>query len=161
DPGSCPLFGQPLRTRRGGMRQGTRMAGMLLLTATGLFGSGCFTGGIYQVPGFESLATDLTAESTARVTRSQQGDSPGRPQLGARTLAAPQAPPPPPPASGGAAVQQTSLPSAKNVRVSVRAWVNGKPLFEDEVMQTVMPSAMRDLSSLPEPRRSEKLSEIY
>jgi parvulin-like peptidyl-prolyl isomerase len=152
------------------MRQGTRMAGMLLVTATGLFGSGCFTGGIYQVPGFESLTTDLTAESTPRVTRSQQGDPANRPQLGAPIgaptltapqLTAPQAPPPPPPTSGGAGVQQTSLTSAKNVRVSVRAWVNGKPIFEDEVMQTVTPSSMRDLSSLPEPRRSEKLSEIY
>src|SRR5262249_1720851 len=107
------------------------------------------------------------AESTPRITRSQQGDPTGprdRPQLGAPTVTPPQAAPPsppPPPASGSQGVQQASLSSAKNVRVSVRAWVNGKPIFEDEVMQTLTPGALRDVSALPEPRRSEKLSEFY
>src|SRR5262249_33122099 len=67
------------------------------------------------------------------------------------------APPPLPPASG---TTQVSLKTSKNVRVSVRAWVNGKPIFENDVMQSIPPAAMRDASILPEPRRSERFAEI-
>src|SRR5439155_4944074 len=56
--------------------------------------------------------------------------------------------------------QQTSLVTASSVRVKVRAWVNGKPIFDDEVMQVVGP-VLRSVQSLPEPQRSEKLAEAY
>jgi parvulin-like peptidyl-prolyl isomerase len=133
---------------------------MLLGLGAGLCVTGCFTGGINQVPGLESLATDLTAEASPRVARSQQpnpSDPRFRPQLAPPTLT----PPPPPPPASGNSIQQLSLTPAKNVRVSVRAWVNGKPIFEDEVMQGLSPNVMRELSTMPEPRRSERLSEVY
>src|SRR5262249_19870131 len=58
-------------------------------------------------------------------------------------------------------ILQANLSPSKNVRVSVRAWVNGKPIFEDEVMQGIAPSTLRELSTMPEPRRSERLAEAY
>jgi parvulin-like peptidyl-prolyl isomerase len=143
------------------MRQGRRIAAMLLGMSTGFVATGCFTGGIYQVTGPESLATDLTAEAAPRVARSQQADLSDprfRPQLAPPTLTPP---PPPPPPLGGTGIQQLSLTASKNVRVSVRAWVNGKPIFDDEVMQGIAPNMLRDLSTMPEPRRSERLSEVY
>src|SRR5207253_6305316 len=114
----------------GGMRQGKWIAGLLLGASAGLWITGCFSGGVYQVPGNESLATDLTAETAPRLARSQQLEPPDpkyRPQA---------APPlaPPPPQSGNNGTAQVSLIPTKNLRVSVRAWVNGKPIFEDEVM---------------------------
>jgi parvulin-like peptidyl-prolyl isomerase len=156
----------------GGMRHGKRLTGLLLGMCTGLGVTGCFTGGIYQVAGPESLATDLTVEAAPRVTRLQQVDlsdprfrpqlSPPAPASGSQTPAsAPPAPPPPPPTTGNNPIQQLSLTRSKSVRVSVRAWVNGKPIFEDEVMQAIAPSAMRDLSLMAEPRRSEHLAVVY
>jgi parvulin-like peptidyl-prolyl isomerase len=153
----------------GGMRHGKRLAGMLLGMVVSLGVTGCFTGGIYQVAGSESLVTDLTAEAAPRVTRLQQVD-PSNPRPRAQLappapVAAPvtpaSVPPPPPPVAGNNPIQQLSLTRSKNVRVSVRAWVNGKPIFEDEVMQAIAPSAMRDLSMMAEPRRSERLAEVY
>ena len=138
----------------GGMRQGRLFAGILLGLSAGVLITGCWTGGIHKVPGNESLATDLTAESTPRVARLQQVEAPDpkfRPQLT----------PPPLPHVPGGAKQVSLVPSAKNIRVSVRAWVNGKPIFDEEVMQGMPGSAMRELSSLPEPQRSERLAEIY
>src|SRR5262245_56812033 len=106
------------------MRQGRWIAAMLLGMGMVPGVSGCFTGGIYQVPDNESLATDLTAESTPRLARAQQID-PSEPKV--RTQFGPvstSSSPPPPPLPADSGISQTSL---KNVRVSVRAWVNGKP----------------------------------
>src|SRR5205823_8623556 len=118
--------------------------------------AGCFTGGIYQVPESEPLVRDLTAESTPRLTRAQQVDATDprfRPQL-----APPVAVPPPPNAAPSASgVAQVN---ARNIRVSVRAWVNGKPIFDEEVMQGVPPNAMREIANMPEPRYSERLTEV-
>jgi parvulin-like peptidyl-prolyl isomerase len=135
------------------MRQEKLIAGMLLSTGAGLLLSGCWTGGVYQVPGKESLASDLTAESTPRVARLQQVGPAGpnyRPQA---------APPPLPPSPTG--TKQVSLTAARNVRVNVRAWVNGKPIFDEEVMQSISGSVLRELGTMPEPQRSERLTEAY
>jgi parvulin-like peptidyl-prolyl isomerase len=135
------------------MRQGNWVAAVLVGMSAGLGASGCFTGGVYQVPGHESLAADLTAAPAPRVTRSQQldpSDARSRPPA-PPPLSAP--PPLPPGAAGGA--KQVSY------RAVVRAWVNGKPVFDEEVLQAISPADMRNLSLLPEPRRSERLSEVY
>ncbi len=61
---------------------------------------------------------------------------------------------------GGSAIEQVRL-NQKILRVSVRALVNGKPIFDEEVMQQLPPGAMRELASMPEPRRSERMTEVY
>ena len=78
------------------MRQGRWIAGALLGMGAGLCVTGCFSGGVYQVPGDESLAADLTAQGAPRVARAQQvdlSDPRFRPQLATPTLL-PPAPPP-------------------------------------------------------------------
>jgi parvulin-like peptidyl-prolyl isomerase len=64
-------------------------------------------------------------------------------------------------------VKQTSLSDRKNpppalgkVRVSVRAWVNEKPIFDDEVRSACYPYLM-EISQLSEPQRSAKQVEIF
>lgn len=141
------------------MRQRRTIAGLLVGTSAGVLLSGCFTGGVNQLPLHESLATDLTAEAAPRLARSQQPDarsSTATPQPAPKPLTS--APPPPPPPDGA---RQVSLVPTKNVRVSVRAWVNGKPIFDDEVMQQISPNLMRNLATVPEPQRSERMTEAY
>ncbi len=140
------------------MRQGKLAAGLLLSTSVGLLVTGCFTGGVYQVPK-ESLATDLTAETTPRVTRLQQAD-PAAP--GFRPPPPPlSAPPPPPPTGSNGTKQVANIVAPKTTRINVRAWVNGKPLFDEEVMQQMPPNVMREVSTMQEPQRSERMTEAY
>ncbi|HWY87789.1 MAG TPA: peptidylprolyl isomerase [Gemmataceae bacterium] len=138
------------------MRQGKWIAGMLLGISAGLPATGCFTGGVYQVPEHGSLSADLTAEAAPRVARGQQVDPPD-PRLRGQLTPPVVVPPPPPPAGNNGTLQV----SGKTVRVSVRAWVNGKPIFDDEVMQGISPALMRDAATMPEPRRTERLTEAY
>lgn len=63
--------------------------------------------------------------------------------------------PEPPPA--GAALPP-SLPG--NFKISVRAWVNGKPLFDDEVFQGLTQEQARALNSLPDSQRNEELAKF-
>lgn len=142
------------------MRQRKLIGGLLIGTSAGLLLSGCFTGGVNQLALHESLATDLTAEAAPRLARAQQADPrvPATPASRQQPAPPPLAPPPLPPANG---TKQVSLIPTKNVRVSVRAWVNGKPIFDDEVMQQVAPAVLRSLASTPEPQRSERLTEAY
>jgi len=42
--------------------------------------------------------------------------------------------PPPPPSIGPSGTQQASLKATRSGRVAVRAWVNGRPIFDDEVV---------------------------
>jgi parvulin-like peptidyl-prolyl isomerase len=64
-------------------------------------------------------------------------------------------------------VRQTSLdtrdpetPVLGKLRVSVRAWVNEKPIFDEEVRNACYPYLM-DIARLPEPQRSAKQVEIF
>lgn len=140
------------------MRQGRLIAGMLLSMSVGVGASGCFSGGVWQVPPQESLVTDLTAETLPRVARSQQADAPN-PSFRPPAAGPVATPPPLPPTPGG--TKQVSLIPTKNVRVNVRAWINGKPIFDEEVMQAIAPNLLREVSSMPEPQRSERLAEVY
>jgi parvulin-like peptidyl-prolyl isomerase len=67
-------------------------------------------------------------------------------------------------------VQQTShslsrdkdagtLPMGK-LRVSVRAWVNEKPIFDEEVRTACNPY-LAELERLPEPQRTDKMTEVF
>jgi len=69
-------------------------------------------------------------------------------------------------------VRQTSLstnrdkdavpqaPAGSKLKVSVRAWVNEKPIFDEEVRTACYPYLM-EVSRLAEPQRSAKLEEIF
>src|SRR6202023_1840071 len=58
------------------------------------------------------------------------------------------------------AQQAAALLDGSEVRVKIRAWVNGRPIFNDELMQMVRP-AVHDLIKMPEPQRSEKIAEVF
>jgi peptidyl-prolyl cis-trans isomerase SurA len=143
------------------MRPRMKLAGLLLSLSAGFWITGCFTGGIYQIPENESLSKDLTAESSPRVARSQQPEPPDptfRPPV-APPLTAPPLPPSLPTSNE---IRQTNLTSpAKKIRVSIRASVNGKPIFDDEVWQQLPQAALRDVGAMPEPQRTERMAEIY
>lgn len=193
------------------------LAGTMLVIGTALMSNGCWTGGVNQV-GRESLAADLTAEATPRLSRMQQPELPppdprflprdvppplptpgssipgvptpapltttplttkplttpplatqplgvqplGTQPLGTKPLTTPPLAQPsmvPPPLPGD--TRQVSSIPAKNIRVSVRAWVNGKPIFDEEVMQGISSGALREVYSLSEPQRSERLAKEY
>jgi peptidyl-prolyl cis-trans isomerase SurA len=153
------------------MRPRNKLAGLLLSMSAGFWITGCFTGGIYQIPENESLSKDLTAESSPRVTRSQQAEPPDptfrppvAPPFTAPPMTAPPltAPPVPPALPSTNEIRQTNLTSpAKKVRVSIRASVNGKPIFDEEVWQQLPQAALRDVGNMPEPQRTERMAEIY
>ncbi len=140
------------------MRQGRVFAVAVLGLALGFLVTGCFTGGIAKVGPNEFLSGDLTAEATPRLARMQTPDA-GDPKF--RAQSTPLLPPSGPAPSLPTGTQQTSSTVAKNVRVSVRAWVNGKPIFDEEVMQVIPRQSWRDLNTLPEPQRSERLSDVF
>lgn len=134
------------------MGRAARIGGGLLVGLCALL-VGCTTGqSLAQLAPGESLVADITPRVDPRLARAQLPE-PGQfapPSLPPRTPAAPPTP----------NIQQTKLLSSAEVRVKVRAWVNGKPLFDDEVMQVAGPQLQRAYA-LPEPRRSEKVAEVF
>jgi hypothetical protein len=65
------------------------------------------------------------------------------------------------PASATFTTQQAAaMMDGSKVRVRVRAWVNGRPIFEDELMHAVGPVVL-ELERMPEPQRSEKIAEVF
>lgn len=57
------------------------------------------------------------------------------------------------------AQQAAALIDGSQVRVKIRAWVNGQPIFHDELLQVVGPS-LQQIVKMPEPQRSEKVAQI-
>src|SRR5262249_10790484 len=109
---------------------------------------------------------------TPRVSRSQQPE-PGAndpllsPDLPPEALRVAQGPTPGAPP----AVRQTSLspsrdkdapaqPALGKGRVSVRAWVNEKPIFDEEVRTACYPYLV-EINRLPEPQRTAKQVEVF
>jgi len=82
-------------------------------------------------------AADLGEPETPRVSRLQSGPGP-----------APAGAPP-----GGPSVQH-------ELRIKVRAWVNGQPIFDDDIYQTILPELPR-IYQMPEPERSKEQARIY
>jgi hypothetical protein len=138
-----------------------RWVGVGLIGMSGWLLTGCAS----ELPDWarsqHSYAEDISLKA-APVVRLQTPDGP------AVTLKPPLLPPQPlskpmiaapiaaPPDEG---VQQVSYANRGKVRVHVRAWVNGRPIFDDEVMQGAGPE-MRHVYSLPESQRSEKMAEL-
>lgn len=67
---------------------------------------------------------------------------------------------PEPPGEVLPAANLVSRPPERSFRINVRAWVNGKPIYDNEVMYNVT-RYLPDLGRLSEPQRSERLTEIF
>jgi hypothetical protein len=104
-----------------------------------------------------SLASELTAPLAPGLVRMQMSDGPGV------SIKKPIQPPagvqPPPGIAPPPGLQQVSL-TRNAMRVVVRVWVNGRPIFDDEVMQMAGPDMDRARRTLSEPQRSNKTAEI-
>ena len=157
------------------MSQGWRWSTACLLGMQMVGLTGCTGGRTAALAGpGESLVADLGTSESPRLARLQQAEAPrlqapvasgpvlsapipavGVPAGVPATKASLTVPPPP----GGAT--QTSLVGPRAHRITVRAWVNGQAIFDEEVMQNISPSILRSLAGMPEPQRSEKLAEVF
>jgi hypothetical protein len=114
------------------------------------------------VTGAVAIGGRAIFQSTAAVaqtrdeTRARQLD-PSNPRLQHQPAPPVALPVPPPPLGDNGATQA----SAETARGRICAWINGQPIFRDEVMQEISPSVLREASSLPEPRRSERTAGIF
>jgi parvulin-like peptidyl-prolyl isomerase len=138
------------------MSYGCRWIGVGLI---GLSITGCLSTGRLAPMPEQSLAEEISDEETPqpRLARSQQPESGGVSLRRPSNLPPTSTPVPAGPAGTG--VSQTSLSiKPAGAPMNARAWVNGKPIFEDEVLYVVGPE-MRSFQNMPEPRRSEALYE--
>src|SRR5581483_12389810 len=111
------------------MSRGCRWIGVGLIGLSGLAVPGCLglgDHGAELLPKAENPAAQIAPQESPapRLARSQrpEGVSLSRPRP------ADHAPAPDP------GIAQTSLSPRPGVQMNVRAWVNGKPIFEDEVL---------------------------
>jgi peptidyl-prolyl cis-trans isomerase SurA len=158
------------------MAWGSRIVGGVLVGAIGLLLAGCQAGTTANIggPGLGPMMAAIEPEQ-ASVARAQLPDPPAAPQpFTAATATKTPLPLPPPPSnllpSGNPLLQASSktigaqqaadLIDASQVRIKVRAWVNGRPIFHDELMQIVAP-AVQGMLKMPEPQRSEKIAEVF
>ena len=151
-----------------------RWLGVSVIGLSGWLLTGCAS----DLPPFaipaRSWSADISETSARPQVRSQVGDGP----LGAPVKVTPPAsagllqverPPsfmdgaktpavlvPPPPGTG---VLQASLASRGTVRVRVLAWVNGRPIFEDEVKQAGG-EVLESVNRMPDSQRAEKHAEL-
>ena len=143
------------------MARGSGWIGVGLIGLVGLAVAGCASADSAALPiQKQSMAADIPPLGSPRLSRAQRPEGNvtlSRPVSAPPTVAAPPAPPGTPADSG---TQQTSLVTRGNVRVNVRAWVNGKPIFDDELAQMGGAEMIR-LRGLPEPQRSEKMTELF
>ena len=158
------------------MSQGWR--GMALVGVQAMLLAGCGSAGSASLPvQRESLAADLASAESPRVARLQQSEAPPLkapapvvrpsdppiatlPTLPVLPMTTPMATKTNLPALPSGATQ-TSLVTPRSNKITVRAWVNGKPIFDDEVMQNIPPQALRGLGSVPADQRAEKLTELF
>jgi hypothetical protein len=89
----------------------------------------------------QSLADDISSPAEARLARLQRSDPPALPPQ--QSLPPITLPPPPQPAAPkqDSGIQQVSARGM--VRVRIIAWVNGKPIYEDEVINMAGPDLAR------------------
>lgn len=144
------------------MSQGWRWLSVGLLSVQAAWLTGCTGARTASLPTErETLVADLAREESPRLARLQQAEIPV-PRLVApmppKASTASGATLPAPPTSGA---RQTSLNVPNNRKITVRAWVNGKPIFDDEVMQTIPGAALSALGKLTEGQRSERLTELF
>ncbi len=133
-----------------------------------LIGLGCWlTSGCADLPEWaqsgHSPALDISQPAMPTI-RLQTSDGAGvklqnpRPADSPAGFIPPPPPPPPPPPDKG--IQQTaSLSSRGMVRISIRAWVNDRPIFDEEVRQAAGPS-MRGVMSVPDAQRADEMTKM-
>jgi hypothetical protein len=143
----------------------------MLIGCSGLLFAGCTAGHVAGVgaPSAGILAAVPEPDATPRLARAQLSDPAALPKSAVPVKPVVELPPasgitpagnPLLPVTGTVGAKQAAaLIEASEVRVKVRAWVNGKPIFDDEMMQMVGPS-VRDIAKMPEPQRTEKLHEM-
>ena len=116
----------------------------------------------------ESPAASMFQPPSPRLARPQSPDSPAGITLKRPVGTSSEPGPPPaialppgvsPPVDFNPGVMQTNLTIKGTVRVSVRAWVNNRPIFDDEVMQVAGPE-FRRLNGVSESQRSEEMTKI-
>jgi hypothetical protein len=141
-----------------------RLAGSGLLVL--LFG-GCVSANRNALPisrdtplGLAPTVAEADAEEeTTLVARSQRPDSeaPALPvPSAAKQPAAPALPTP-----GSLTSSLPGIPADGKLRVSVRAWVNGQPVFDEEVTNAVLQMHGHQLRDLPEPQRSTFMAKVF
>ncbi len=155
------------------MARAYRILGGVVIGLGGLLAAGCASGRTAGVgagaPG-PLLATQT--EDLAAVVRSQQPETAPAPFTASSAVKPALALPAPqthllpagnpllPAAASLNAQQAAALLDSSEVRVKVRAWVNGQPIFDEELMQAVGPF-LNQLARLPEPQRTEKMVEVF
>src|ERR1019366_7516496 len=150
----------------GGMAWNRRWIGVCVIGLSGCLVAGCAdTLPQYATP-TRSLAMDISSPSEPRLARLQTQDGPGSilpkpvaptlPPLDPKIKIDMPPPPPPVPASG---IQPVSLTNRGTVRISVRAWVNGRPIFDEEVMQ-MAGSDLAKVYASPDSSRDQKMAEL-
>ncbi len=130
--------------------------GVGLMAISGWTLAGCITLPEYAEPK-QSLSANLT--EPARVTRPQMQDIPPvkleKPAgFGEAALTTPLT---------GSGTVQTSFANRGVLRVRVRAWVNGRPIFDDEVRQQLArqdPAEMRRVQNLPEAQHTQEMAKL-
>ena len=124
---------------------------------------GCWlTSGCAELPDWArseySPSVDISQPATP-IFRSQTPDGPGV-KLQSPLPGVIPVPVTPPLTPGKEIVQTTvAMPSDGKVRISICAWVNGQPIFDEEVREKARAS-INDLLKLPEPQRSEQVKEL-
>lgn len=104
----------------------------------------------------DSLAEALAAPETPRVARMAQGAGPGMLPLPPRQdNTEPVRFRPNDPRGEGLG------PAREVLRVNVRARVNGKPIFDEEIFNAILPDLYRIRRTYSEPQRSEKEMELF
>jgi peptidyl-prolyl cis-trans isomerase SurA len=145
----------------------------------GLTLSGCLAPQSPETPGKLPMSRDTPfildvpeTDNHSTTARFQQADMPGPPQPPANSVSpppAPAAPPvqgmPPPPGQSGPPAQglQTvshSMSSNSTGAVHVRAWVNGKPIFEDEIYNIVGPQLRRVYAEMSPAQRDAEAQKL-
>jgi hypothetical protein len=138
-----------------------RWVGVSLIGLSGWLLTGCASGLPDWAQSQHSYAEEISLKA-APVVRLQTPDGP------AVTLKQPLPPPEPPSKpliaapiaiQPDAGIEPVSYANRGKVRVRVRAWVNGRPIFDEEVLQGAGPE-MRRVYALPESQRSEKMTEL-
>lgn len=121
----------------------------LTLAITGLVAAGCASTPFDGQPTAGDLLRGISTPETPRLSRGQLGEEiqvaqntptarpVSLPSIPSTSSGADSIAPPPSlpaaPAAGPTGTQQASLKNDRSARASVRAWVNGRPIFEDEI----------------------------
>ena len=136
----------------------------ILVGLVGVLLSGCVSGGLAALDEGPSVTRAQVSEPSAPLP--QVPETGGKPKV---SLPAPPpaqsnllpAPSPLQPLQAPLDIQQTTaLLDGSKICVRVRAWVNGRPIFEDELMHSAGQELIQ-VDGLREPQRSEKIAEIF